>query len=290
MSVQLTYELLIARIEDWARTTADVRLLLIVGSRARTIQPHDQWSDLDVVAAVGDPASYIEDALWIERFGHPLLTVIESTAVGGHLERRVLFEQGLDVDFSIVPTDAFRTTWTPEVAAVFQRGVRILVDKDNLAKGLVSEPQPVQPPPLPSRRDVIELVNAFYYQYMWTAKKLCRGELWSAKMSCDGGMKWQLLRMIEWHAAAIGQGGRDTWHSGRFLDRWAEKGVVQDVRESFATYDSTSLWRALFQTANLFKRLAVETARALGIALPDSNIHEVESLIRTYYDQNISPT
>lgn len=124
MSEQITYENLIQRISTWANGATDVRMVMIVGSRARIDQPHDEWSDLDVVVVTDDPEKHIRQTDWLNYFFRPLLTFLEPTAVGGYVERRVLFEGGLDVDFSIVPSGIYEMKWTPEVESVFQRGVK----------------------------------------------------------------------------------------------------------------------------------------------------------------------
>lgn len=40
---------IIERFSAWADEQEDIRLAMIVGSRARTTMPADEWSDLDVV-------------------------------------------------------------------------------------------------------------------------------------------------------------------------------------------------------------------------------------------------
>lgn len=280
---ELTYENLLNEIHNWAHRTADVRMVLIVGSRARTQHPHDAWSDLDVVVVTTTPEPYLQETRWIEQFARPLLTFLEPTAVGAYTERRVLFEQGLDVDFSIVPVAAFASPWSPDVESVFHRGVFVVADKDGLADHL-PQPRAQRTVQIPGHRDLVDLVNEFFYQFMWSAKKLCRGELWAAKMCCDGLLKWQLLHVIEWHTQLTGDSTIDTWHNGRFFDRWVEEAIREEAKTTFANYDQGSVWTALFRTKELFKRLAWDVAATLGVGLSESDIEAVESLVQSYYE------
>lgn len=56
------------------------------------------------------------------------------------MERRVLFKGGLDVDFSIIlharVEQMIQHGFPPEVADVFRRGTRVLLDRDGLAARL----------------------------------------------------------------------------------------------------------------------------------------------------------
>ena len=54
----------------------------------------------------------------------------------------------------------------------------------------------------PTEQECLEAINDFWYHALWTAKKLRRGELLSAKGCCDGHLKELLLRMTAWHAGA----------------------------------------------------------------------------------------
>ena len=69
---------LLDRVVEWAQTDADVRGLLLLGSRARTEQPADEWSDTDLIAVVADPAAFLADAAWPQRFGSVAITFVRS--------------------------------------------------------------------------------------------------------------------------------------------------------------------------------------------------------------------
>lgn len=97
------YEQLIERFVKWAQNEQNIRAAIVIGSRARVDHPADEWSDLDIVIIATDPKRYWATANWIENIGNPWLTFVEQAAGGGGMERRVLFEGGLDVDFAPIP-------------------------------------------------------------------------------------------------------------------------------------------------------------------------------------------
>src|SRR4029453_14188336 len=138
------------------------------GSQARIDAPADALSDVDLALFVDDPVRYLRDSAWIRSFGEPLLTFLEPTAVGGFEERRVLFDDGLEVDFSILPAAVAKAP-PPEAEAVLERGYSVLYDHIGL---VFSQTAGTTPPPPPSQDGLDQLSNDFWYHVLWGAKKL----------------------------------------------------------------------------------------------------------------------
>lgn len=292
--VNLTYDILIERILQWAEGRVDIRLVVVIGSRARRDKPADVWSDLDLVLFTTDPAVYLSDSSWLTELGVFHLTFLEPTAVGAFVERRVLFDGGLDVDFIPLPTYVVQGDVPSEMSGVLQRGYRVLIDKDGLSRKLQSasegskdsgNPTSQQP----SEASFLHVVNDFLYHAVWSAKKLCRRELWTAKMCCDGFMKRQLLQMMEWHHQASA-GADDIWHEGRFLDSWADPFVLRKLRTSFASYEVDSVWTALETSVDVFGILGREFAEQVGYEYPTDAHQYVVGLLQTYRATNTSPS
>jgi predicted nucleotidyltransferase len=99
--VAAAYEKLIDSFVKWAQTEDNIRAAVVIGSRARVDHPADEWSDLDVLILANDPELYWATADWLHHVGNPWLTFVEPTPDGNGLERRVLFEGGLDVDMEL---------------------------------------------------------------------------------------------------------------------------------------------------------------------------------------------
>jgi aminoglycoside 6-adenylyltransferase len=188
------YERLLQRITAWSHQEPDVRAAVIIGSRARSDHPADEWSDLDVLLFVRDPECYVRSADWVASFGTVWLTFVERTPDGAAWERRVLYEGGLDVDFALNPAQWLEhmvaNGLAPDMADVILRGVRMLADKDGLAAKVLQLPLPDAPPfRQPSDAEFLGAVSDFWYHSLWSAKHLRRGELWWAKAGCDGRLK-----------------------------------------------------------------------------------------------------
>ena len=267
----MNYDQFLKRFMNWADTQEDIVSAIIVGSQARIDPPADEWSDLDLVIITTDVERYLTQTDWIAELGSYWLNFIEKQGIGEGFEHRVLFEGGVDVDFIPTPYAEIEQIiahgWPPDWTDVLRRGYKIILDKKSLAL------PPVDTTPLtaikpPTAHEFGNVCNDFLYHTVWTAKKLCRGELWIAKSCMDNYMKHLLLRMIEWHARATHGWDYDVWHKGRFLETWAGPGIIDDLKQVFARYDQADIKQALFATMDLFRRVGRETAGKLEYSYP----------------------
>jgi aminoglycoside 6-adenylyltransferase len=264
LNVNTRMDLVEAAIADWARERSDVRAAVVVGSRARHEAPADRWSDLDVFLVVDDAEPYLADAGWVAEFGTPMLTFLEETPVGGAPERRVLYAGGEDIDLPIIPiADLDRVEAAGPLLA---RGYRVLVDEIGLELRLGAVASRVEPVRPPSQRELTALASDFWYHALWTARKLRRGEVYTALGCLDGYMKARLVTLLEWHARAVDP-DVETWHAGRFLERWADPGALAALEQTFAHYDLRDVARALWESIDVFQGVEEETARRLGLEL-----------------------
>ena len=265
VNVNTRIDLIEAAVADWARTRPDVRAAVVVGSHARIGVPADRWSDLDVILIVDDPEPYAADSTWVAEFGTPVFTFLEETPGGEQRERRVLYETGEDVDFPLFPLSALdRLESSANAAATLRRGYRVLVDRIDLEERLGRLASTTPGITAAAQGEFTELASDFWYHALWSAKKLRRGEVFTAIECLDGYMKARLITLLEWHARAVDP-SVDTWHGGRFLERWADPGALSALEGAFAHYDIRDVARALWETVDLFQGLEDETARRLGL-------------------------
>ena len=280
------YELLEKNFLTWAQEQENVRAAVIIGSRARTDHPADEWADLDIILVVNDMQPYVDDATWVAQMGEVLLTFVERTGDGRSWERRVLYAGGYDVDFALIPAEwlSHLDGPPPDAAQSFGRGYRVILDKDGQMPRLRLDSiqrQPPQPPPAP---EFLNVVHDFWYHTLWSAKHLRRGEIWWGKGCVDIYLKQLLQRMLEWQAQAA-RPGTDTWLRGRFFEEWADPQALEALREAFGRYDVEDIWRALFRTMEIFERVSRQAAQVWGIAYPDEGAAEAQELVQTLFDE-----
>ena len=263
------YKSIINNFTNWGTTSDKVKAAIVVGSQARNDYAADEHSDLDIIMFVDDPEYFSTSEDWLNEIGSYHITFTEPT-MDGAKERRILFDGNLDVDIVIQPYSLIEAVSGTEAASVLMRGYSILIDKIGLSKKLELLRAMNSASDMPSEYDFINIVNDFWYHTVWTAKKLKRGELWTAKFCMDSYMKRKLLTIIECHAR-VGNGVEyDTWYGGRFVEQWAEPWVINELRYCFALYNEESIRNALSSTMSLFRTLSKDVAEKLMYHYPIS--------------------
>ncbi|MEO8245585.1 MAG: aminoglycoside 6-adenylyltransferase [Chloroflexota bacterium] len=278
---------LLERITAWAGSRNDVRGALLVGSAARSVSPADEHSDLDVVLFVTEPRAWLDEASWVREIGDPWVTFIEPTGVGHGWERRVLFADGVDVDFSLFPPpDASdeAAIAARHIHGVLQRGARALADPEGFLATMLDEARaapPVLRAETPSAAELANLVGDLLYHVVWTARKALRGEGWVAAECINGHMAPNLARLATWHAVVV-NGVTDTWHAGRFLERWADPRAVSGLARSLTDTTPQRMGEALAACLELCELLAGELGPPIGQPYPTDAHRRVAAWLREH--------
>jgi aminoglycoside 6-adenylyltransferase len=214
---------------------------------------------------VDDPARFLSDDLWLAVIGNAHIAFWENSFAGGK-GRCVLFDGALDVGFGLFPKSAAYVL-KDELAGMLGRGCRVLVDKIGLQDSL-PPPAAIAKHTLLTEQEFVNTTHDFWYHAVWAAKKLGRGEWWTARYCVDTYMKGKLLAIIECHARAVHGPQYDTWHNGRFIEEWAESWILEKLSACFSRYDREDIKSALLSTMALFRSVAVEAAEKFGFQYP----------------------
>jgi len=284
----LTPDETLGRIVVWADGEETVRGLILLGSRARSELPADEWSDTDLLLFSTDPDRWLDDGRWLDAIGPVILTFVEPTALAGLFERRVLFEGAVDVDLVMVPVEAIDDVVAADGAIpVLARGYRLLVDKDgrfDKLSGLAAAADPraihgASPWP-PALDEVANLIGDYLYHCVWIVKKLRRGEL-AVAVRCHNAYQGAIIRrFVAWQAEARTDGKTNTHYDGRFLERWAVPETVSGLTVTQARYDVADLARAILESMELFRMLATEVAKAVGAMYPSDAHGSIRDWVR----------
>ena len=279
-----TYDQLIDGFIEWASDCEETRAAIQVGSRVRRGHEADEWADVDIMVFSTHPGRYVTDVSWLDQIGTVWISLSAVTA-GGDPERLVLFEGGYNVDFVLMHVDDLRACAeagvTPEI---YQRGMRILVDKDGLASKLA--PPSVFTPTYhrPSEEEFLSAVRRFWFGAVYNAKQLRRGNLWRVRLN-ESGFLDVLTKMTELHTHATRGWHVDTHYMGRFMEDWADPRILAGLKDIFPGHGVTENWKALFARMDLVRWMNQQTADRSGYAYPRLEDERATELVRRYYSQ-----
>lgn len=155
----------------------------------------------------------------------------------------------------------------------------VLIDKDGLTEGTVPPTHAEFNTKEPSESEYRELVNTFWWDITYVAKCLARDEFYFAKYMLDVCLHHDLLRkVISWRI-----GMQEGWQTnpgvaGRWFKRQLDPKLWAAVERTFAGADGEDNWRAMFETAAVFGRMASEVGVHLSYTYP----HELERNVTQY--------
>jgi aminoglycoside 6-adenylyltransferase len=270
-NIKEAYGEIILKITNWAENHDDIRTVSITEVYAGTSNPVDDFSDLNFWIVTTNPKRYLLKTDWVESLGKPWLTFVGPTLLlRNQMERRVLFEDGLDVDFaidSIETIQQFIRNELPPDGVMPNHGIKVLIDKDGMLSKTYLSVEEFSEFSRPTENEFLNLVNDFLYHFVWIMKRLYRNEILAAKSCVDSYMKWRLLKMVEWHALAI-YDNYDNTFTGHFIEKWADPQVVRKLKKTDALYDKGDIKYCLREAVELFSTISVETAKHWGYQCP----------------------
>jgi aminoglycoside 6-adenylyltransferase len=153
------YNQLLKQFTIWAQSQEDIRAVILVGSRARSDHPADEWSDIDLMIYSNQPEQYLTRMDWMAQIGDVWIALASHTS-GNDAEYLVTFAGGYNVDFVFNPygelEDAIRDGIIPYG---HWRGARVIVDKTGLAAKSIPAHFKAPTQPLPNQAEFLWVVN-----------------------------------------------------------------------------------------------------------------------------------
>ncbi|OHU76583.1 aminoglycoside 6-adenylyltransferase [Mycobacteroides chelonae] len=247
----MNYGEVLEKLVAWAAETDAVRAVIVTGSAANG--DDHVLSDRDIELYAPDPDDLADDDSWWSDLGEVLVVErLEDEDTG--YPTRLIYYAGGKLDFTLVPAEDL-------VTARHDRPFLVLLDKDDLAP----DPESVGAPEgaLPDEEEFEECLHWGYAAALMCAKSIVREELWSAKLR-DQDLKEELLRVIEWDHTVRHGTAHDTRYLGSRMSSWMDSDIREELNGCWGHFDAVDTLNALRRTVDLFARLSVRTATALG--------------------------
>ncbi|HMQ54346.1 MAG TPA: aminoglycoside 6-adenylyltransferase [Anaerolineae bacterium] len=263
-------------LKRWAEPQANVRTVLLTGSRADPRRQPDRLADYDVEVFVRDVRPFIENDAWVSHFGPVMVRwprTPQPTFSADWITQLVLYQDGLRIDFQI-------TTLAPGASENLDSGYRVVVDKDKVAAHLPEPTYTRELLGLPTAQAFADRLNAFWWDIVYVAKGLHRGELNYAKAMLDGTIRFDKLQpLLEWHIGLHHDWSVDPGLYGRWFHKYLEPGLWHSYTQTFAGAEFADNWRALLATLDLVRQVGRSLAGALGFEYPAETDRQVTAYI-----------
>jgi aminoglycoside 6-adenylyltransferase len=272
-----------AKLTEWAVAEPGVGAVLLIGSRASPQGARDGFSDHDVVLFLEPGSRLAERDDWLEKFGRPLIVFRESTEHRGEPvpTRLVQYRAGERVDFTLSRMELLRRIVNqgglPDWLAA---GYRVLLDRHDVADRLPPPSAMAYVPRPPNADEFRAVVEEFWWESLYVAKYVGRGELLPARYSLEAVLRFRcLIPMLEWCVQVDRQWEQNVGVRGSGL-RWLMEPADREVLD--ATYAGDTLrshGAALDAMIDLFSRSARRVAKDLGFLYPATVDRETRALL-----------
>jgi aminoglycoside 6-adenylyltransferase len=265
----------IDRIRTWARSWGSVRAVILTSSRADPRRTPDLMSDYDLQVFVRDTDAVIRDDAWLEPFGAvvvrwPLRP--RPTFSPAWVTQLVLFTDGLRIDFQF-------TAGKERLADEHDPYYVVLVDKDGIAASWA--PPAEYPPEItpPTEETYRQTMNDFWWDVVYVAKGLWRGELPYARYMLDSSIRSEhLARLLEWYVGVTRGWDAQVGAYGRWLSRVLDEQTWGAYLMTFADSSLAASWSAMLAALDLAANVGRQVGAKLGYAYPE----QVDRLVRAY--------
>lgn len=258
-----TEQQVIQQVLAFARDHAEVRAVVMNGSRVNPNAPKDIFCDYDVVYYVTNPRHFLEDQAWIDYFGR--LVILQQNddftrGVEGFIFL-MLFTDGVRIDLSLAALSELAYVAEDTLAVV-------LLDKDGRISPLPTPSDSGYYTPKPARKEFDETVNEIFWCSNNIAKGIWRDELPYAKAMYDMVVRDAVLKMLAWYAAMQHDWQLNTGKFGRRLKYHLPPEIWEAYLKTYAGAGYAETWEAMFEMLALVRKIGVELSGQLGYDYP----------------------
>ncbi|MEO6524260.1 MAG: aminoglycoside 6-adenylyltransferase [Mucilaginibacter sp.] len=276
---------LIEKFKRWAENKVDIKSIIVIGSSVRNQQKGDKYSDIDFIIFTKDPFIYEKSVTWIDEI-HKSVSFHNGFEISkGTFVKRIFFENEVAVDITFLSSKLLSAilifTTLKEKGNYFlsvlskkkikeienqilsftyylHRGYHFIVDKNNTeekVKKIISQ-FGYKTEYSFELKDFEVVVNRFWQNAYRMAYKIKRNELFTAKLEIEPEMKQDLLNIISIYTKHVNGSDFETWHKGKFIEKWADPVIVEKLKLIYGEYNVESSWRSLKSTIDLFVHIS----------------------------------
>jgi len=241
------------------------------GSRANPNAPRDAFQDFDIVYIVTDVPSFRKDREWIKCFGEMMILQLPEDmqdpppSSDGAYVYLMQFMDGNRIDLGIFTLKQWKEDGGDDRDSLSV----LLLDKDGIIEPFPPATEKDYLPKPPTAKAFADCCNEFWWVSPYVAKGLWRQEILYAKCLLDEVVRnQQLMKMLRWHIGVKTDFKINPGKLGKYFQKYLEPELWSLLQKTFSDASYENTWDALFNTCDLFRRVAIPIAKHFGFDYP----------------------
>jgi len=271
---------------EFARKEANIRAVLMNGSRVNPNAKKDVFQDFDIACLVREVDSYRRNENVVNYFGEIMILQTPEDMQdpppenNGHYAYLMQFMDGNRIDLSFYSMDRLNDVLGDSLTVV-------LLDKEDIVKKLPPPSDKDYLPKEPTEKLFQDCCNEFWWVSPYVAKGLWREELTYAKYMLDVVIREQLMKMITWYFGIKTGFRKSPGKLGKYIRNDVEPEIWMTLEKTYSNSNFDNIWESLFTMGNLFRRISNEVASVYGFQYPQKDdekvseyLHRIRNLAR----------
>lgn len=252
-------EQVLKQILDFAQNDANIRAVVMNGSRVNPNVKHDIFCDYDIICFVHDLDQYVKDKSWMPTFGE--LVIMQFNRHDDFPDDQFVFlmqfADGVRIDLSFAKMRMIYPSLEDSLTVV-------LLDKDQC---LPPVPAPNESSYFTKKPDQAEydlMVNEFWWVSTYVAKALWRNETETAKYLFEVIVRDCLNRMVTWYIAMQHDWKVNAGKMGKKFGKLLPPELWQELLSTYPGIEEEDIWQTLFRAGVLMRKVSIPVAEDLG--------------------------
>jgi aminoglycoside 6-adenylyltransferase len=244
-----------------AREDANIRTVVLEGSRANPLAVKDPLQDYDVIYGVTTVKPYSGNMEWIKRFGDLMILQMpdgmgNSPLLDHKFTYLMQFVDGNRIDLNVYDVAHLKNHR-------FSSQSMVLLDKDDWLK-LPPLSSSDYFPGQPTRKQFDDCCNEYWWVATYVAKGLWRGDLPYARHMLDNIVRCQALKMMDWYFGIKTNFRESPGKYGKRFRTYIESELCDRLAATYSTSDIESTWQALDTLCALFRDVSSKVGARFG--------------------------
>lgn len=252
-------EQVLKQILDFAQNDANIRAVVMNGSRVNPNILIDIFCDYDVICFAHDIERYVIDQSWIPSFGDQV--ILQFNRDDEQPEKSFVFlmqfADGVRIDLSFADLDMIQTSLDDSLTVV-------LLDKDQCILPVPAPNESSYITKKPSQAEYDLMVNEFWWVSTYVAKALWRNETVTAKYLFEVILHDCLNRMVTWYIAMMHDWQINVGKMGKKFGKLLPPDFWQELLSTYPGIEEEDIWQALFRAGELMRKVSIPVAENLG--------------------------